>query len=134
MSPTAAKSSLACVSCSERKVKCDKQSPCNACVKHKVQCSYRQPKLSQRKRKHVINELVEERLKHYEAILQKRGIDPYQIAGPAEAEHLRETGLPEKSETVWEMPTSASTASGPQATIFNARLVQGQKGNKFLDK
>ncbi len=78
--------------------------------------------------------MVEERLKHYEAILQKRGIDPYQAVGSIEADKPHKETALEGPETVWQMPTPASTTSGPQTTIFNARLVQGQGGTKFLDK
>ena len=81
--------------------------------------------------------MVEERLKHYEAILKKKGIDLYQAAGASEADDARKSGPPEESKTVWQMPTPASDASGAsgsQATIFDPRLVQGKSGTKLADK
>ena len=77
---------------------------------------------------------VDERLKRYEALLQEKGIDPNQLTGNSEAVHDRQISRSEVTETVWQMPTPASTASGPQATIFKPQLVYGQKGTKLVDK
>lgn len=124
ISPT--KSTFACIRCSERKVRCDKQNPCNACVRHNVQCIFRPPKPSRRKREFVKDKLVDERLKRYEAILQEKGIDPNQVTGTLEVVHHRTSSRSEAPETAWTLP--------PQATIFKPQLLHGQRGTELVDK
>ena len=128
------KPTIACIRCSEQKVRCDKRNPCDACVRHNVQCIFPPPKLSRRKRKSMRDDLVDERLKRYEALLEEKGIDPNQVTGTPEPEHHRKSGRSEVSETVWPLPPPASTISGPQATIFQPRLLHGQRGTKLVDK
>ena len=128
------KPTLACIRCSERKVRCDKQNPCNACVRHKVECIFPPPKPSRRKRKFVYDKLVDQPLKRYEALLQEKGIDPNQLTDVSDAEQIRTNSCSEKPETVWQLPIQASTVSGPQATIFKPQLLHGQKGTKLVDK
>jgi len=124
ISPT--KPTFSCIRCSERKVKCDKQNPCNACIRHNVQCIFRPPKPSRRKRNFVKDQLVDERLKRYEALLREKGIDPNQVIGSSEAEHHRTSSRSEAPNPVWRTP--------PQAKIFKPQLLHGQRGTKLMDK
>ena len=126
------KPTFACIRCSERKVRCDRELPCNACVRHNVQCVFRPPKPSRAKRKFVKDDVLDERLKRLEALLREKGVDPNQVIDVSEAEH--DVKNPEISETVWQMPTPAYPATGPQVTIFRPQLLQGQSGTKFVDK
>lgn len=77
--------------------------------------------------------LAEQRLKRLEALLQEKGIDPNQVTGSSEAEHHHESSRSEGSETIWQLPTQASTISGPQAIIFQPQLRHGQKGTELVD-
>src|SRR5690349_21422327 len=77
------RSSFACLRCSERKVKCNRQNPCSACIKHKVQCIFRAPKPPRRQRTPAITEAWEERLRRYETLLRENGIDPDNTRAPA---------------------------------------------------
>lgn len=55
-----------CTRCNQRKVRCDKRSPCNACIKAEVQCHYPGPKRARRTlNRPPISELVA-RLKYLE--------------------------------------------------------------------
>ncbi|KAI4183953.1 MAG: hypothetical protein L6R41_005064 [Letrouitia leprolyta] len=128
-----AKSAFACVRCSERKVKCDKQIPCNACVRHSAQCIFRPPKPAQRKRKLIKYELMEERLKNYEALLREKGIDLDHVDDRSVNERQSESGRSNPSGTVWQMPTPPSTVSGPQGTLFKPMILQGPEGTKLVD-
>ena len=71
------KHTFACVRCSDRKVKCDRQDPCNACVRHNAPCIFRQPKPPRRRRAAFKDEPADV-LKRYEALLRANGIDPDQ--------------------------------------------------------
>jgi Fungal Zn(2)-Cys(6) binuclear cluster domain len=42
---------FSCLRCFERKVKCDKNHPCNNCVKSNVDCHFRIPSAPRRKKK-----------------------------------------------------------------------------------
>ncbi|KAL9066410.1 MAG: hypothetical protein Q9157_007144 [Trypethelium eluteriae] len=129
-SPT--KPTFACVRCSERKVKCDKQNPCSSCVRHNVQCIFRPPKPSRRKQRFLKDVLVDEQLKRYEALLREKGIDPNQVKGTSEPK-LYPKSSSKVPETVWQLPTPVSTVSGPQTTIFKPQVLHGQGGTKLVD-
>jgi Fungal Zn(2)-Cys(6) binuclear cluster domain len=122
------KASFACVRCSERKVKCNRQIPCESCIRHNVECIFRQPKPSRRRRELAKDKTVDERLKRYEALLREKGIDPNQVTGTSEPEHhLRNTGSrAEGPEKAWILPL--------QSTIFKPRLLQGQGSTELVDK
>ena len=126
------KPTFACVRCSERKVKCNKQNPCTACVRHNVQCTFRAPKPPQRRRKLSRNELLDERLKRYEVLLQEKGIDRNQSIDASQVQHSKSSrsGVPQH---IWRLPT-ASTDPEPQETLFKPLLLHGQRGTKFVDK
>ena len=129
-----AQSTFACVRCSERKVKCNKQNPCSACISHKVQCIFRAPKPRRKRRKFSArNDLLDERLKRYEALLQEKGIDPNQFMDTSQAQNHRiinRSGVPQH---VWKLST-ASTDPKPQETVFRPLLLHGQQGTKLVAK
>ena len=127
------KPTFACVRCSERKVKCNKQNPCTACVRHNVQCTFRTPKPPQRKRKIPRNELLDERLKCYEVLLQEKGIDRNQSIDASQAEQHGKSSRSAVPQQIWQLPTAA-TDPEPQETLFKPLLLHGQKGTKFVDK
>jgi hypothetical protein len=124
------RSTFACVRCSERKVKCNKQYPCNSCARHHVQCVFRPPKPpSRRKREVVKNELVEERLKRYESLLREKGIDPDQVIGNSETAPAgpnthpqTDSGQPELPDPAWKM------------SVLKPELIRGQRGTELVDK
>jgi hypothetical protein len=122
------KPSFACVRCSERKVRCNRQDPCESCVRHNVQCIFRPPKPSRRRRELAKDKTVEERLKCYEALLREKGIDPNQVTGASEPEHRPKIteSRSEGPEAQWILPL--------QSTIFKPRLLQGQEGTELVDK
>ena len=126
------KPTISCIRCFERKVKCNKQWPCDPCRKHGAECVFRPPK--RRKRRAEKGESAEERLKRYEALLQEKGIDPSQVSGASEAAQHDESSRSEEHYTVWQLPTPALSISGPQTTMFKPQLLHGQKGTKLVDK
>lgn len=65
---------LSCVICRRRKLKCDRRDPCSRCLKSRVECIYPEPVRSRHQRKPEL--VLIARLKHYENLLRKNGIDP----------------------------------------------------------
>jgi hypothetical protein len=123
---------FACVRCSERKVKCDKQSPCTTCVRHKIQCIYRTPKPSRRRRARYKETLIDERLKHYEALLQENGIDMHQMDSVSEIKASQPVNHQREPDSLWPAPNIS--VSEYRATSFKPQLLQGQSGAKLVDK
>lgn len=63
----------ACILCQQRKVKCDRQSPCSNCIKAQAECQLHS---GQRKRKKRFAEAeLLERLRRYESHLEAYGAD-----------------------------------------------------------
>ncbi|KAL1799021.1 hypothetical protein ACET3X_003058 [Alternaria dauci] len=77
LSPLAAASKpqrvLSCVLCAQRKVKCDRKSPCSNCIKAGAQCLSAATIPRQRRRRFPERELLD-RLRHYEDLLKKNNI------------------------------------------------------------
>jgi hypothetical protein len=121
------KPTFACIRCSDRKVRCNKQNPCNSCVRHNVQCVFRPRKQPRKKRNFVENELVEERLQHYEALLREKGIDPGTIP------EIRPRATSARPE-IRKFPLPAPTRPEQQATVFKPQLLHGHGGTKFVGK
>lgn len=64
---------LACVLCQQRKVKCNRQTPCNHCIKSRVECIPSTQVTRRRKRRFPEQELLE-RLHKYEELLRRNNI------------------------------------------------------------
>jgi hypothetical protein len=66
-------SSLSCLTCRQRKIKCDKLSPCSGCQKSKFSCSY-PSKPQSRKKKAGSNQALKSRLEKLEDLVEKLSI------------------------------------------------------------
>lgn len=70
---TKSQRTLACASCQQRKIKCDRKFPCSSCIKSNVQCiSVAAPR--QRRRRFPEAELLQ-RVRHLEDLLRRHNID-----------------------------------------------------------
>ncbi|TKW56242.1 putative transcriptional regulatory protein [Colletotrichum tanaceti] len=66
----------ACSLCARRKVKCDKAAPCSNCVKSSAQCLYEvKGPVQPRPRKRAADEELLARLRAYEELMRKNGVD-----------------------------------------------------------
>ena len=125
-----------CIRCSDRKVRCDRQNPCSACVKCKAQCLFRPRPLPRRKQKRAKGGHLKEKVKRYEALLQKLGIDPNGLPDDSEAErrHANSDSEAATTEHAAQSPTPASTAAEREQSISTSQLLYGQGRSKFVDK
>lgn len=66
---------LACVLCQQRKVRCDRGSPCTNCIKHRAQCV---PAPQVRRRRRFPERALLDRIRKYESLLRQNnvGFDP----------------------------------------------------------
>lgn len=125
-----------CVRCSDRKVKCDRQKPCSACVKHNFQCVFRPLQPPRKRHKRVKDDIFNDRLKHYEALLQEQGIDPNGLPDISEPEQRRKPSRSEVAvpENGLQLPTPASITSELERSTTKTQLLHGQGRSKFVDK
>ena len=131
-----AAAAYACVRCSDRKVRCDRQSPCSACVRHNVQCVFRAPLPPRRRKKRVESDILKDKLKHYEALFQRLGLDPNGLPNTSEAQESRTisgSGIA-GTEDLLRLPTPASTTTELERRITTSQLLHGQGKSKFVDK
>ncbi|KAB8228296.1 uncharacterized protein BDW43DRAFT_323019 [Aspergillus alliaceus] len=66
--------SYSCLTCRQRKVKCDRRTPCSNCVKAEKQCSFIPPVRGKRKRTKPPREGLHAKLKRYEELLRSYGV------------------------------------------------------------
>ncbi|KAL8695779.1 MAG: hypothetical protein Q9224_003165 [Gallowayella concinna] len=109
-----------CIRCAERKVKCDRQKPCSACVKYNVDCVFN-PLRPRKEQRRVKNQILVDRLKHYEALLSEQGLDP--------------TSLPHTPDPDphFQPPTPSSVDLEPTRCINKTQVVHSQGRSKFVD-
>ena len=128
------KHAIACIRCAERKVKCNRQHPCNACTIHKVECVFRSRKPAKKKQKTQKYEENLERMKRFEALLLDKGIDPSKIeaAAQASAQPPPASGQSDLS-TRYQQIMMADRSGGLEMTN-KPSILQGQDGTKLIDK
>ncbi|KAJ9651529.1 hypothetical protein H2198_009197 [Neophaeococcomyces mojaviensis] len=133
-----------CIRCFERKVKCDRESPCSNCSKSNAECIFRVPPAPRRRKKRTQEEILKTRLEHYEQILKSKGIDVYQDG--VKAEDLPPEGSPESSSRHLESPTSSTlplseslgrtsgeTTMIPSRAFVSAQLIVDKNKSKFVE-
>ncbi|OAP63963.1 hypothetical protein AYL99_03190 [Fonsecaea erecta] len=62
-----------CLGCRQRKIKCDRQTPCSNCVKAETECSFVPPVRGKRKRTKPPREGLHAKLRRYEGLLKSYG-------------------------------------------------------------
>ena len=124
-----------CIRCADRKVKCDRQRPCSNCIKRNVDCVFHPSPPPRKKHKRVKEQILNDRLKHYEALLQEKGIDPSKVPDTPNLEPGQRLNQPAPvvPEAV-QVQTPSSIESDSNHSINKPQIVQGQGRSKFVDK
>jgi len=125
-----------CIRCSDRKVKCDRHSPCSACVKHNVRCVVRSLQLPRKRAKRAKDGILNDRLKRYEALLEEQGIDTTKLSDTSQLDRPSEPSHSEGTmpEDVSQLPTPVSTIYETQQNVTKTQLLHGQGRSKLVDK
>lgn len=136
-----------CIRCAERKVKCDRQRPCSTCVKRNVDCVFNHSQAPRKRHRRVKEQILTDRLRHYEALLQQQGIDPSRLpdtipdtipdnrpdtpdSNPRGGSSQTVAVVPEESQ----LQTPSSIESEPSGCVNKTQLLHGQGRFKFVDK
>jgi hypothetical protein len=132
------RATYSCIRCSGRKVKCDRQRPCSSCVKHNVECVFNPSPPSRKRNKHVKQQVLTDRLRHYETLLQEQGIDPSKLPDTPKSEPPQPTRRSSHTAAAvpkdFQLHTPSSIESEPSRSISKAQVVQGQGRSNFIDK
>lgn len=135
-SSTPCRPTSSCIRCADRKVKCDRQIPCSACVKHNVDCVFNPSQPPRKRPKRVKYQILIDRLRHYEGLLQGQGIDPSKPPdNPGSAPRRRSSHTRAVVPKEFPLQTPSSPESKPSRGIINkTQVVHGQGRSKFVDK
>ena len=124
-----------CIRCADRKVKCDRQRPCSACVKHNVDCVFNPSPPARKKRDRAKHQILADRLRHYEALLQEQGIEPSRLPDTSVSEPRRRSSLTTAvAPPELQLQTPCSVGSEPSECVNKTQVVHGQGRSKFVDK
>jgi hypothetical protein len=129
------KSAFACARCADRKVKCDRQMPCGACVNHKADCVFQPPRPPRRKYRHVKEQILKDRLKYYETLLQQSGIDPAVLPNTSSPDSLHNTNraVADVRKTS-HLQTPSSIEPEASGSVSRTQVVHGQGRSMLVDK
>jgi hypothetical protein len=65
--------------------------PCGACARHDVDCIFSPSQPRRNRRKSAKEQILTDRVRHYEALLREKGIDPTKLVDFADSEPCRES-------------------------------------------
>ena len=127
-----------CLRCFNRRVKCDKQQPCSACIRHDAECVFRVPPPPRRRKQRAQEEILLERLKRYETLLNQSGINPTSITGDLQvSKHAKPESRLEPPITETSQLHIADPTNEPERAFTKSKLLfdQAHQGcTKFVDK
>jgi hypothetical protein len=95
--PDADLKGYSCLTCRQRKIKCDRHRPCSNCVKAAQQCSFIAPVSGKRKRTKAPKEGLHARLRRYEKLLTSYGekIEPSEYGDGSDSETVGTVSQPD---------------------------------------
>lgn len=114
-----------CIRCANRKVKCNRQRPCSACVKHSVECVFNPSPPSRKRQRRVKDQVLTDRLRQYEVLLQEQGIDPSKLPDTPRSELL-----PKELHT----PSSIESEPSRNDEVNKTQVLHSEGRFKFVDK
>lgn len=124
-----------CIRCADRKVKCDRQRPCSACVKYNLDCVFNSSQPPRKRQRQVKDQILTDRLRHYEALFQEHGIDQSKLPDTSDSEPRRrlsrnEVMIPRQLQS----HNPSFVESEPSRCINKTQVVHGQGLFKLVDK
>ncbi|MCJ1401443.1 hypothetical protein MMC11_004656 [Xylographa trunciseda] len=133
-SSSSGRTTYSCIRCADRKVRCNRERPCSACVKHNVDCVFNLSQPPRKKHRRVQNQILIDQIKHYEALLQERGIDPSKLPGTPDSEPRRGSShaaavVPQE----FQSQTPSSVESEPSRCVNNTQVIHDQGRFKFVE-
>ncbi|EED18904.1 C6 transcription factor, putative [Talaromyces stipitatus ATCC 10500] len=121
--------SYSCFTCRQRKVRCDRRSPCSNCVKTEKQCSFIPPVRGKRKRTKPLREGLHAKLKRYEELLRSHGV---------KVEPSSDDGEDSDSEAASQHDTEMKDVVKPRSKFLemddsNSKLITKEGSSRYFD-
>ncbi len=123
-----------CLTCRQRKVRCDRRNPCSNCVKAARQCSFLAPVRGKRKRTKAPKEGLHAKLRRYEELLKSYGA---KIESPEyDSDSHSESDSQPDSETAEEnpRPRSRATPRTPAHESIKSTLIDKEGSSRYYDR
>ncbi|PTB70155.1 hypothetical protein BBK36DRAFT_1173378 [Trichoderma citrinoviride] len=130
--PEADLKNFSCLSCRQRKVKCDRRAPCQNCVKAERPCSFVAPVRGKRKRTKPPKETLHARVKRYEEMLKAYGakIEPFEDGEESGSEMESGSSVtPERGEP---MPMRKQTSRASEEA--KPKFIMKEGASRYFDR
>jgi Fungal Zn(2)-Cys(6) binuclear cluster domain len=125
--------SFSCLTCRQRKVKCDRRNPCSNCMRAARQCSFIPPVRGKPKRRKAPKEGLHAKLRRYEEMLKSYGakIEPSDNDITSEVETMSEADV----EMAEDDESRDISRNGPFAfDKAKTRLITKNGSSRYFDK
>ncbi|OBT61198.1 hypothetical protein VE03_08682 [Pseudogymnoascus sp. 23342-1-I1] len=125
---------FSCLTCRQRKVKCDRLNPCSQCIKTATQCSFIAPVRGKRKSTKKPKEGLHSKLKRYEQMLKGYGakIELSDDENLSDADEASEPDV-EMAEAEGAKPHKKEPAEPYKFDRFKSRLVSKNGSSRYFD-
>ena len=137
MEPEADLRAFSCLICRQRKVKCDRRTPCSNCVRAEKQCSFIAPVRGKRKRSRAPKEGLHAKLKRYEDLLKAYGarLEPAEAEDGEDADADSETASPPEVEMAEVAQSRIEDRNDPYGLKENKPMLITKGGaSRYLDR
>lgn len=124
---------FSCLTCRQRKIKCDRLDPCSNCSKGGRQCSFIPPVRGKPKPRKAVKEGLHSKLRRYEEMLKAYGamIEPSQDGNNvSDGETISE---PDYDMIKDEASSSRNESGGPAFDENKSRLVNKNGSSRYFD-
>ncbi|KAI8633354.1 hypothetical protein F5Y19DRAFT_490533 [Xylariaceae sp. FL1651] len=133
-SDTPSKPTYSCIRCADRKVKCDRKTPCSACVRHSVDCVFNPSQPPRNRHKRLNAQILTDRLRYYEAILREKGIDPSNLQNTPDSDlHRQSRHAAAVVSNEPQVHISPSFELNSRRSINKTQVIEGPGHFKFID-
>jgi Fungal Zn(2)-Cys(6) binuclear cluster domain len=131
--PDADLKSYSCLTCRQRKVKCDRHNPCSNCVKAARQCSFIPPVRGKRKRTKAPKEGLHAKLRRYEELLKSYGakIEPSEYDGDSDSETVSQPDVDMAKDAD---PRSKTGPGSFALKEMKPRLIDKEGSSRYFDR
>ncbi|KAJ5259505.1 hypothetical protein N7478_012486 [Penicillium angulare] len=123
-----------CALCQQRKVRCDQQKPCTNCIRAHVECKIVPPQPARRKKRKLQEDDLVERLRRYEELMTRNGVDFCSIRDDKESRDESgnvSTEVPKPSPGA-DTPSGLSRRRGEGRKLTSRHIIQYQTTDDLL--
>jgi len=121
---------FACLTCRQRKIKCDQHNPCAHCIKVSTECKFIAPVRGKRKRTKAPKEGLHAKLKRYEQLLKSYGAK----IEPSEDEESSDEETCSRFDSDKASPSSASKDRSGLYQESKSNIIHKDGSSRYFEK